>query len=172
MPTGLPPIVDDRTTVLVLGSMPGEVSLRKQQYYGHPRNAFWPIMSELLGFDVRADYPTRLSHVSSAGVGLWDVLRLCDRPGSLDSAIQRDGMEVNDFERLFASHSAITRVFFNGAKADQVFRRMIAPTLHASLEYRRLPSTSPANAAIPYEKKLQAWRAVVASEARPSDHPM
>ena len=81
MPTGLPPVVDGRTRVVVLGSMPGEVSLQKQQYYAHPRNAFWRIMSDLIGFDTAAAYPARLGGLLSAGIGLWDVLRICDRPG-------------------------------------------------------------------------------------------
>lgn len=92
---------------------------------------------------------------------MWDVLHICDRTGSLDSAIARDGMEPNDFRKLFAEHPGITRVYFNGAKAEQVFMRMVAPALRSPVQFRRLPSTSPANAAVPYRAKLQAWRAVV-----------
>ena len=161
MPTGLPPVVDDGTRVLVLGSMPGQVSLRMQQYYAHPRNAFWRIMSELLGFDDHADYAARLDALRAAGIGLWDVLRLCDRPGSLDSAIVRDSMEANDFEKLFAQRPSITQVFFNGAKTEQVFRRLVAPNLARPPTYLRLPSSSPANAGVAYDAKLRAWRAVV-----------
>jgi double-stranded uracil-DNA glycosylase len=141
--------------------MPGDVSLRKQQYYAHPRNAFWRIMSELLDFDPSSDYRARLAQLLSAGIGVWDVLRICDRPGSLDSAIVRDSMEVNDFGVLFAQYPGISRVFFNGAKAEQVFLRMVAPTLASSVVCGRLPSTSPANASVTYEAKLRAWRAVV-----------
>ena len=161
MPTGLPPVVDDGTRVLVLGSMPGQVSLQMQQYYAHPRNAFWRIMSELLGLDDHADYAARLDAMLAAGIGLWDVLRLCDRPGSLDSAIVRDSMEANDFEKLFAQRPSITQVFFNGAKAEQVFRRLVAPNLARPPTYLRLPSSSPANAGVAYDAKLRAWRAVV-----------
>lgn len=161
MPTGLPPVVDGRTRALVLGSMPGEVSLQMQQYYAHPRNAFWRIMSELIGFDVHADYPSRLQGLLSAGIGLWDTLRNCDRPGSLDSAIVRDSMEVNDFEALFAEHPGITRVFFNGAKAERVFLRRVASAVDFPVDCTRLPSTSPANAAVSYSAKLRAWRAVL-----------
>jgi double-stranded uracil-DNA glycosylase len=161
VPTGLPPVVDDGTRVLVLGSMPGQVSLQMQQYYAHPRNAFWRIMSELLGFDGHADYTARLDALLAAGIGLWDVLRLCDRPGSLDSAIVRDSMEVHDFEKLFARRPSIAHVFFNGAKAEQAFRRLVAPNLARQPTYLRLPSSSPANAAVAYDAKLRAWRAVV-----------
>ena len=161
MPTGLPPVVDDGTRALVLGSMPGRVSLQTQQYYAHPRNAFWRIMSELLEFDFQADYAARLDALRAAGIGLWDVLRLCDRPGSLDSAIVRDSMEVNDFGSLFARRSGISWVFFNGVKAEQVFRRLVAPNLARPPKSVRLPSTSPANAGVAYDAKLRAWRAVV-----------
>ncbi len=161
MPTGLPPVVDGRTRVLVLGSMPGEVSLAKQQYYAHPRNAFWRIMSDLIGFDAAADYPTRLRGLLSAGIGLWDVLHICDRPGSLDSAIVRDTMQVNDFGALFLERPGIARAFFNGVKAEQLFGRLVAPGLCVPITCTRLPSTSPANAAVSYNAKLAAWRAVL-----------
>lgn len=161
MPTGLPPVVDDRTRVLVLGSMPGEVSLAKQQYYAHPRNAFWPIMGDLIGLDATASYRLRVQALLSAGVGLWDVLRYCERPGSLDSSIAREAMEVNDFDGLLHGQPGISRAFFNGATAWQVFQRLVAPVLTTPLDCTRLPSTSPAHAAMPYSAKLAAWRVVV-----------
>jgi len=161
VPTGLPPVVDGRTRVLVLGSMPGEVSLQRQQYYAHPRNAFWRIMCDLIGFEADAGYSSRLRGVLSAGIGLWDVLRVCDRPGSLDAAIVRETMEVNDFEGFFVEHPGVSQVFFNGAKAESVFRRLVAPQLAAPIDCIRLPSTSPAHAAMSYRAKLEAWRAVL-----------
>lgn len=154
-------MVDGRTRVLVLGSMPGEVSLQKQQYYAHPRNAFWRIMSDLIGFEVQADYPDRLHGLLCAGIGLWDVLRNSERRGSLDSAIVADTMAVNDFGALFRERPGISRVFFNGAKAEELFRRLVKPGVSAAIICNRLPSTSPANAAVPHSAKLAAWRAVL-----------
>jgi double-stranded uracil-DNA glycosylase len=159
VPTGLPPVVDGGTRVLVLGSMPGDMSLRMHQYYAHPRNAFWRIMTELVGLD--SDYPSRLEGLLSAGIGLWDVLHICERSGSLDSAIVRESMKVNDFGKLFAEHPAISRVFFNGARAEQVFQRQVVPSLGYPVFSTRLPSTSPANAVMPYVTKLRSWRAVL-----------
>jgi len=141
--------------------MPGEMSLRMQQYYAHPRNAFWRIMNDIIGVDVQADYPRRLEALRSAGIGLWDVLSFCERSGSLDSAIARDTMEANDFEALFTQYPGITRVFFNGAAAEQAFVRLVAPRIDLSVKWSRLPSTSPANAAMPYDAKLRAWRSVL-----------
>lgn len=160
MPTSFGPVVDDNTRVLVLGSMPGEVSLRAGQYYAHPRNAFWPIVGELLGFDPRDDYEKRLDSLRGAGIGLWDVLHSCERNGSMDASISRENLVANDFDALFGSHPRISRVVFNGAKAEQVFHRKVAaPPGH--VVFRRLPSTSPANAVIPLAAKQQAWRALV-----------
>jgi len=141
--------------------MPGQVSLQMQRYYAHPRNAFWRIMSELVGFDVNLDYSTRLEALRAARIGLWDVLRICDRTGSLDSAIAPDSMEPNDFESLLSEYPGIDRVFLNGAKAEQVFTRLVTPRLSSPMVFRRLPSTSPANAGVPYDDKRRAWRAVV-----------
>jgi hypoxanthine-DNA glycosylase len=151
-------VVDGGTRVLVLGSMPGALSLRLQQYYAHPRNVFWRIMSELVGFDAR-DYEERLDALRTAGIGLWDVLRTCDRAGSLDAAIVEGSMEPNDFDAMFARYPVIARVFFNGGKAEQVFRRMVLPGLHVPVECRRLPSTSATNARYTFSAKLRAWRA-------------
>ena len=162
MLTGLPPIIDNRATVLVLGSMPGMASLQQRQYYAHPRNLFWRITGELLGISTDADYPTRVSALRAAGIGLWDVLHTCDRHGSLDAAIERDSMAPNDFGALLATHPDIARVFFNGAKAAQIFHRKVLPVLdRRDITLHRLPSTSPANASISYHAKLAAWRAII-----------
>jgi TDG/mug DNA glycosylase family protein len=166
--TGLPPVIDYRARALVLGSMPGTASLQQRQYYAHPRNLFWRITGELLGFGsdwTRVDYPTRTSALRAAGIGLWDVLHACDRRGSLDAAIERDSMAPNDFDALLTAHPDIARVFFNGAKAAQIFHRLVLPVLVARdrITLHRLPSTSPANASISYPVKLAAWRAIIGS---------
>jgi hypoxanthine-DNA glycosylase len=160
MLTGFPPIVDQRASLLVLGSMPGVLSLQRGQYYAHPRNMFWCITGELLGFDADADYDVRTAALREAGIALWDVLHTCERRGSLDSSIARDSAVPNDFHSLLSAYPDIRRVFFNGAKAEHMFQRLVRRT-RDHIAYRRLPSTSPANASIPYGVKLQAWRAIV-----------
>lgn len=164
MLTGFPPIVDGRARVLVLGSMPSVASLQKGQYYAHPRNLFWRITGELLGFDADASYDVRTAALREAGVGLWDVLFQCERVGSLDASITRGSVAPNDFQSLVTSYPGIGRVFFNGAKAEQLFHRLVRLD-RDGIVFRRLPSTSAANAAIRYDAKLQAWRAIV--EAKP-----
>jgi double-stranded uracil-DNA glycosylase len=163
MLTGFPPIVDDRARALVLGSMPGALSLQQREYYAHPRNLFWRITAELVGFDADADYRTRTAALCEAGIALWDVLHTCQRHGSLDTAIARDSVAANDFEELLAARPGIERVFFNGAKAEELFRRLVLPLLgqRFPLTVLRLPSTSPANASISYDLKLAAWRAIM-----------
>jgi hypoxanthine-DNA glycosylase len=160
---GFPPVVDDRATVLILGSFPSALSLAAGQYYANPRNAFWPIVAELFDFDADAPYDERLAVLRSRGVALWDVVHKCRRVGSADSAIEPKSLAVNDFGRLFADYPAIARVFFNGAKAADLYRRLAATS--ASVEYRPLPSTSPAHAVRP-GVKLAAW-AGIASAAKP-----
>ncbi|MBV9736396.1 MAG: DNA-deoxyinosine glycosylase [Acidisphaera sp.] len=158
----MPPIiaVDGRT--LILGSMPGARSLQARQYYAHPRNLFWQIMGELIGFDPALPYPARLEALTRAGLSLWDVLRSCVRKGSLDSAIST-GIP-NDFAAFFAGHPSLSRVFFNGGKSEAIFRRHVLSTLaDADLVLRRLPSTSPAHASMGFAEKLRAWRAVLDS---------
>ena len=144
--------------------MPGAASLRAQQYYAHPRNAFWRILAELLGFDSRLDYVVRAQHLIDAGIAVWDVLRSCERPGSLDARIAPASIVANDFARFFAQHGQIAQVCFNGAAAEVFYRRHVLPGLsnahavHHAVHYVRLPSTSPANAAIPVPDKARIWR--------------
>ncbi len=143
--------------MLILGSFPSAQSLAAGQYYANPRNAFWPITGELFAFDAAAPYEARLAALQTAGVALWDVLGACRRTGSADSAIEPKSLAVNDFGGLFARYPAIARVYFNGAKAAELYRRLAEAD--ERVQYRRLPSTSPAHAVQP-GAKLAAWRAI------------
>jgi TDG/mug DNA glycosylase family protein len=157
------PVEDAAATALILGSMPGKASLVAGEYYAHPRNHFWPIMGEIVGAHPGLPYADRLRLLKSSGIALWDVLRSCIREGSLDSDIVNLSAVPNDFDSFFLRHPKITQVFFNGAKAEECFRRHVQPSLASHpFQYRRLPSTSPANAGTPYRKKLDAWKAVTA----------
>ncbi len=156
------PIAISSARILILGSMPGEASLKAGQYYAHTRNTFWKIMGELIGFDPQAPYEQRVTALKLAGIALWDVLHSCYREGSLDSAIKNDSIVVNDFNAFLAQHPHITRVCFNGAAAAQCYQKHVLPTCkHTAIHYMRLPSTSPAHAALSFEQKVMAWRAAI-----------
>jgi hypoxanthine-DNA glycosylase len=161
--TGFPPIAAADARVLVLGSMPSEASLAKQQYYGHPQNAFWPIMGQLFGAGPELPYAERKAVLVACRVAVWDVLQSCRRAGSLDAAIHRSSEIANDFVAFFREHRQIGIIFFNGQKAETAFRRHVLAQL-ASLKrefrYTRLPSTSPAHAGRSFEEKLAAWQEV------------
>lgn len=153
---GLAPVVCADTRILVLGSFPGAASLAAQQYYAHPRNALWPILSALTGDALAAlPYAERLPRLLAHGFGLWDVLGACERKGSLDSAIRKPA--ANDFARLRALCPRLATVGFNGQAAGK-----FAPQF-AEAGYRTvvLPSTSPAHAALGFEPKLALWRALL-----------
>ena len=162
---GFPPIARPDAGVLVLGTMPSAASLEAGEYYAHPRNAFWGIMATLFGFDARAPYADRCAALRDAGVALWDVLGACRRAGSLDTAIEPGTVVVNDFAGFFGAHPAVTRVFFNGGKAAELFRRRVpAAAVPAWVrETRQLPSTSPTNARLRFADKLAAWGVVAAA---------
>jgi hypoxanthine-DNA glycosylase len=156
---GFPPLLGDLPDTLILGSMPGVKSLEHQQYYAHPRNAFWPIMANLLGFDATQPYEQRCDLLKQHNIAVWDVLKACQREGSLDQNINNDSLILNDFHTLLKTHSSIKRLFFNGGKAEAVFKQVlphIAPSL-LTFSMQRLPSTSPAHAAITFEQKLATW---------------
>lgn len=161
---GFAPVRAGRPAVLILGSLPGRVSLERGQYYAQPRNSFWPIMGELFGAGPELDYPARLERLTAHSIALWDVLASGSRPGSLDASIDRSSMVVNDIGGLLERSSAVELVCFNGKTAEALYRRKIVPTLDAALaaiETRALPSTSPAYAALPYARKLAAWTAAL-----------
>ena len=164
MPTihSFAPIAHANATVLILGSMPGEASLRAGEYYAHPRNYFWRMMGALISLDPESPYEQRIHALKSARIAVWDVLHSCTREGSLDTSIDKVSQISNDFQVFFARHANITRVFFNGSAAEQIYRRNVLPGLKVQrLEYLRLPSTSPANASIPFERKLEAWKSIL-----------
>jgi double-stranded uracil-DNA glycosylase len=158
-----PPIESAIARVLILGTMPGEASLRARQYYAHPQNAFWRIAGTILGFDPAAPYEDRIARMRAAGIAVWDVLRSCTRASSLDSAIVPATAVPNDLPAFLAEHPQIRRICFNGAMAEALYLRHVRPGLAtaAPIQYLRLPSTSPANASVAWPQKLQAWRAAL-----------
>ncbi len=162
---GFPPIERRSARVLVLGSMPGVVSLATKEYYAHPRNQFWRIVGELYGFDPAGNYRRRTQALCLAGVALWDVLASCARPGSLDADIDERTIVVNPFTGFLAAHPQIRRVCFNGRKAEAAWRRYVLRELPRACElsYELLPSTSPAHAGMSYPRKLRAWRRALAA---------
>lgn len=151
--TGLPPVLGPGTRLLVLGSFPGARSLAQQQYYGHPQNQFWKILSTLWQCDLVAlDYPERLHQLQQHGLGLWDVYASCERQGSLDSAIRQP--QVNDLASLRQRCPSLCAIAHNGGESWRHARH----TQALGLPVWRLPSTSPANASQTLAHKLAAWR--------------
>ena len=154
------PSIDEGCRVLVLGSAPSIKSLERCQYYGHPQNYFWRFVEELFGIPFEDPYEDRLLAVRRRGLAIWDVVGRCTREMSADSTI-RD-VEPNDFARLFARYPLLRAVFFNGAKSEELFERLVRPGLdETQLCFERLPSTSPANASQKRDDKLARWRRVL-----------
>ncbi|KKC24732.1 DNA-deoxyinosine glycosylase [Sphingomonas sp. SRS2] len=152
--TSFPPIVDQDTRVLFLGSLPGEASLRAARYYAHPQNQFWRLVGAVIGDEglPGLDYPNRLAALAAAGVGLWDVVADAVRQGSLDGAI-RDH-RPNDLAALVASLPVLRAIGFNGATAARIGRKMIGEP--AGIVLIDLPSSSPAYT-LNYAAKLHDW---------------
>ncbi|MBI1731599.1 MAG: DNA-deoxyinosine glycosylase [Gammaproteobacteria bacterium] len=156
------PIAGAAAHTLILGSMPSRASLQENRYYAHPRNAFWPILRELLNVGKDASYASGVRAMRAAGIALWDVIHACARKGSLDSLILPGSVTINDFTSFFRSHRRIARVFFNGGTAELLFRRHVLHRLdYPPSQLIRLPSTSPANAVLSLDRKLEAWRQIV-----------
>ena len=151
-----PPIVDAHARVLVLGTLPGEESLRRQQYYAHPRNLFWPIVCALFGATPPADYTERLAFVAAHHIALWDVCEVGERERSADTTIRRE--RPNAIDRLLDEHPLIRAVAFNGTGARRLHDRHFPR--RPELPYLALPSTSPAHATIDFAGKLARWTAL------------
>ena len=155
--TGLAAVLDAQTRVLILGSFPGAASLAAAQYYAHPRNQFWRLLSFVLDEDlVEIEYGARLPRLLAHGFGVWDVLGACQREGSLDAKIRAP--QANDFTRLRERCPQLQKVGLNGKTAAK-----FAPQFaQAGYEVVLLPSSSPAYAGMPFEEKLRLWRALAA----------
>ena len=157
------PVVDAHTRLLILGSLPGDASLKAGQYYGHPQNGFWRLIGGVIGIDLVAlPYPDRLEVLKTAGVGLWDVIASAERPGSLDGAIRK--AEAADLNRLIDDLPSLRAVAFNGGTAARLGRLIL--TSRPGLDLIDLPSSSPAYTR-PLIEKAAAWAVLGTFTLRP-----
>ena len=155
--TGFMPVVGEKPRILILGSMPSVKSLEEVQYYAHPRNAFWRIQADLFGEEYTENYEERILRLKRHGIALWDSVRSCVRPGSLDSAIT--DVIPNDIPQLLRDNPSITHIFFNGRASESIFRKHHKQL--AGFPNTLLPSTSPAAAMYTFEQKLEQWRCIL-----------
>ncbi len=161
----LDPVVDDQSKVLVLGTMPGEESLRLQQYYANPRNQFWRIIHGIFGNEPDPTYKQRITFLRQKGIALWDVLSECERVGSSDSAI-RNG-KPNDFKQFLTRYPSIKCLALNGGKAADLFAGLVTDlatyALPSEIALIELPSTSgtPGRYVKSYSEKVQSWRVLL-----------
>lgn len=154
MKSAFPPSVDADTRLLILGSLPGDASIKQGEYYAHRGNAFWALMGDVLGEDLRAQpYALRLKRLKARGIGLWDVIEQAERTGSLDSAIR--GAQLRDLSSFVATLPALRAIGFNGRTAALHGRRQLAAT--TGIRLVDLPSSSGANASISRDAKRAVW---------------
>lgn len=159
----LDPIIDDDAVILILGSMPGVMSLNQNEYYANPRNHFWTILYKIFKEPETGEYSERKAFLKAHGLALWDVIGSCKRKGSSDSTISE--IEVNDIEGLLRRYPGIKLIILNGSKAEATYRRYVHMNRINSVEAIRAPSTSP----VPgrnvrsYDEKLQDWKQIVES---------
>ncbi len=151
--TSFPPISNPNATILILGSMPGDKSLELREYYGHPRNRFWTIISSITKSILPISYPEKIALLHQSNIALWDVVQQATRKGSLDTAIKNE--LPNDLDAFIQNHQHLKIIAFNGKKAETVFDKYFERK--AELEYISLPSTSPANAGISWDNILKLW---------------
>lgn len=164
---GFAPIAAPDARVVILGTLPGTVSLARGEYYAQPRNSFWRIMSELGGASLDAAYPDRTNRLIELGLAVWDVCAEAKRLGALDAMIDQSTVVVNDFTSFLTRHPAVGLICFNGAMAAKLYNRKVLPDLpkvYQSLPHETLPSTSPAHAALPFAQKLARWHTVLRAQ--------
>jgi double-stranded uracil-DNA glycosylase len=163
------PFVDSRARILILGTLPGEESLRLQRYYGNPRNLFWRVIADVFSEPHVIEYEQQKAMLRRNRIAIWDVLHSAERIGSLDSAIRNP--IPNDISKLLVDYPRLRTVAFNGLRAQTLFRQFIAKTLtipHEKLRIEALPSTSPTPARQPvsYQEKVARWSAFLNPEGR------
>ena len=157
MKRSFPPIEDDKITMLILGTMPGEKSLAHQQYYAHPQNRFWRVIAKITNRQLPDKYDQRTAMLSEAGIGLWDIIHNAEREGSLDSNIKNE--YPNDLDKFIKTHPFLKAIAFNGKGAERLYTKYF--TKKPSIRYISLPSTSPANAVFTFEKLYKEWNAAL-----------
>lgn len=154
--SSFPPIIDDYSKILILGSIPGVKSLEKQQYYAHPQNKFWKIIFELFHEDFTDDYEKRMNVLKKNHIALWDVIDSCERKGSLDSEIKNE--EANQIEELLEKYPNIKAIFCNGGKSYKNLQKVLGKNFRIPIFL--MPSTSPLHT-VSFEKKLEDWKAIL-----------
>ena len=169
--SGFPPIASPDARVLILGSLPSQLSLQKQEYYGNPQNVFWRVMGDLFDAGPTLPYAERADRLTRNGIAVWDVLRSSFRPGSMDADIDEATAIPNDFQAFFLHHPQLRMLCFNGKKAARLYERLVAAEGFGSidkLDCKTMPSTSPAYAAMRYADKVRQWSAIreIAGEYR------
>ena len=161
--TGFDPIAAPDAKVLILGSLPSQLSLQKQEYYGNPQNAFWRVMGELFDAGPDNSYEDRADKLRRSGIAVWDVLRSSARPGSMDAAIDLATARPNDFQTFFEDHPMLELLCFNGKKAAELYQRLVAPQEFSNIDnidFKTLPSTSPAYASMKLDEKVRLWSSI------------
>ena len=151
------PIIGEKPRVLILGTIPGKDSLRKNEYYGHARNSFWKIIYQLQGQTFETDYKLKTNFLKENGIALWDVCRSANRKSSLDVDIKDE--QPNAIAALIEANPTIKTIAFNGQKAEKLYFNYNPKIEH--LTYLTLLSTSPANAAFSFEQKIVDWGRVI-----------
>ena len=147
------PVIFNDTEILVLGSLPGKKSIELNQYYGHPRNRMWNILSKIINYEISTDYASKKLFLKKHKIGLWDVAHSAERKGSLDSNIKRE--IPNDIQSLLIDFPSIKVIGFNGKKSESMFKKFFKPI--SSIKHVSLPSSSPANMAISFEDICSRW---------------
>ncbi|MEG2077514.1 DNA-deoxyinosine glycosylase [Chryseobacterium sp.] len=151
--SSFPPIIDQESKILILGSVPGVKSLEKQEYYGHPQNKFWKIIFELFEVDFTENYVEKIEILKKNKIAVWDAIDTCERKGSLDSEIRNE--EANDIKNLLQTHPNIRAIFCNGGKSYKNLKKILDK--NSEIPAYLLPSTSPLHT-ISFEKKLEEWK--------------
>ncbi len=157
------PVFDDQSKVLILGSMPGEESLKQNQYYAHKRNKFWSYLGEILKIEMNISYRSKIKLLLENRIALWDIISHCKREGSLDQNIKSKTVVANEIDKLIAECPKIKAIFFNGKAAQKYFNSLQKKRVFAirEVELVTLPSTSPANARTSKEEQLKLWKSIL-----------
>ena len=160
---GLGPLAGPEPTILILGSLPGDESLRRKEYYGNPKNLFWKVLAAVFMDDVPEGYTSKKKFLATHHVALWDVLASAERDGSLDSHIKRE--ERNDVAGFLQKHPSINTVVLNGGKAARAFRKTVqdCPEAFQGIQILEFTSTSPLSisAGWPLARIIEQWKSLL-----------